>query len=80
MKIIKCSSTVPEGGCDDFSVTAETAEVSMQKFGEHAAEAHADMMASSTEEDKQKWGENFKTVWANTPDDAAGEADTAEAG
>ena len=69
MKTIKCSATVPEGGCDE-TVTAETADEAMQKLGAHAMEAHADMMKSSTDEDKAKWGKNFdENVWSNTPDD-----------
>jgi predicted small metal-binding protein len=70
MKTIKCSDTVPEGGCD-HTVTTETAEEAMQQFGAHAAEAHADMVAGATEEDKAKWGENFQNnVWANAADNA----------
>ena len=69
MKTVKCSDTVPEGGCD-HTVTAATAEEAKQKFGEHAAEAHADMMEKSTEEDKGKWGKNFdENVWPNAKED-----------
>ena len=70
MKTIKCSDTVPEGGCD-FAVTTETAEEAKEKFGAHAAEAHADMVASSTDEDKAKWGKNFdENVWPNAAENA----------
>lgn len=69
MKTIKCSDTVPQGGCN-HTVTAATAEEAKKMLGAHAAEAHADMMASSTEEDKANWSKNFdENVWPNTKDD-----------
>ena len=69
MKTIVCSATVPQGGCEK-TVTAATADEAKQMFGAHAQEAHADMVASSTDEDKANWGKNFdENVWPNAPDD-----------
>ena len=69
MKTIKCSDTVPQGGCD-YTVTEETSESAKKALGTHAAEAHADMIASSTDEDKANWKKNFdENVWPNTKDD-----------
>lgn len=69
MKTVKCSDTVPQGGCEQ-TVTAATADEAKQMLGKHAAEAHADMMASSTEEDKAKWSKNFdENVWSNAKED-----------
>jgi len=69
MKTIKCSATVPEGGCEQ-TVTAASADEAKQMLGAHAQGAHADMLASSTDEDKANWGKNFdENVWPKTPDD-----------
>jgi len=69
MKTIACSATVPKGGCEK-TVTAATADEAKKMLGAHAQEAHADMVASSTDEDKANWGKNFdENVWPNTPDD-----------
>ena len=70
-KTIKCGDTDPRGSLTcDHTVTAETADEAVEQFGKHASEAHADMMAQATEEDKANWVKNFKeNVWPNTPDD-----------
>ena len=67
-KTITCSDTVAEGGCD-ATFTAETMEDAKSQLGAHAAQAHADMMKDSTEEDMAKWNTNFETnVWPNAPE------------
>lgn len=52
MKSLKCSD-LGSSMCD-FEATGETAEEVKKKMYGHAAEAHADKLASMTEEDKQK--------------------------
>lgn len=71
-KTITCSGTMPEGKLDcSHSVTAETVDEAINMFHQHAMEAHADMMASATDESKAAWEKNMReNVWPNTPDHA----------
>ena len=64
MKTIKCSQI--GGGDCSFEVTAGTAEEAKAKFGEHAKEAHAEMMAKATPESMQEWNVMFDKVWEST--------------
>ena len=66
MKTIKCSQV--GGGTCAFEVTTETMEDAKMKMGEHANEAHADMVAAATPESMSEWNVMFDKVWAETPE------------
>lgn len=68
MKTIKCSQ-VGGGDCQE-AFTASTKEEMMNKMGEHAKLAHADMMAKSTPESMAQWQADFDKVWDSTPENA----------
>jgi predicted small metal-binding protein len=66
MKTIKCSQVGGEGCA--FEVTDATVEEVKAKFGEHAKEAHADMVAKATPETMAGWNKGFGKLWAETPE------------
>jgi predicted small metal-binding protein len=68
MKTIKCSQV--GGGTCPAEFTAATQEEMRTMLGDHAKEAHADMVASATPESMAEWNAMFDKVWAETPENA----------
>jgi len=66
MKTIKCSQV--GGGDCPVEFTAATSEEMMQKLGEHAGEAHTEMMAKATPESMEEWNIGFRKTWEETPE------------
>jgi predicted small metal-binding protein len=69
MKTVKCAQV--GGGTCPFEVTTATAEEAKTQMGDHAKEAHAEMIASATPESMAEWNTMFDKVWEDTEENKA---------